>query len=373
MNQPPRLSLWQKRQATLIYHFASLDYLKGLLPRLNALLQYADDLVDQRKVVDAYMVSERWGTRDTSANWSTCAWPALADFREKTLADIAERAHESYGRTGASHCARMLDEYSMMWMTHEQEALFKQRFEEVCRYAGEIDGLMGRLTPQNDYTFWFTWQQHKHLFPRLPRFRVHTSVIGQSGQVPSRTGVYMPMDAPHGALQFAWTGAHSASGHRQGKLIDSATFNDLGLAALQAVGRKGLWGDKQGLIRFVQQSGCRPLLTTTRRDEQLQNPRLIDSAIARHAFQSRPCQWHFVELLEGEYEESDPEATDDADTGYVPPTYAGQPCPRTGYWSTPAQQGSRRQFEQGEVLPSIPSETSKGLILWQWDTDQGGN
>ncbi|MFG0684853.1 type VI immunity family protein [Pseudomonas sp. WSY_20] len=54
-----------------------------------------------------------------------------------------------------------------------------------------------------------------------------------------------------------------------------------------------------------------------------------------------------------------------------PPTYAGQPCPRAGYWFTLAQHGSRRSFEQGEVFPGIPNEASKGLILWQWADDQG--
>ncbi|MBF8677665.1 DUF1911 domain-containing protein [Pseudomonas fulva] len=56
-----------------------------------------------------------------------------------------------------------------------------------------------------------------------------------------------------------------------------------------------------------------------------------------------------------------------------PPTYAGQPCPRAGYWFTLAQHGSRRQFAQDEVFPEIPSETSKGLTLWQWADNQIGD
>ncbi|WP_256674253.1 PoNe immunity protein domain-containing protein [Pseudomonas sp. DE0010] len=54
-----------------------------------------------------------------------------------------------------------------------------------------------------------------------------------------------------------------------------------------------------------------------------------------------------------------------------PPTYAGQPCPRAGYWFTLAQHGSRRHFAQDDLFPEIPSETSKGLTLWQWADDQG--
>ena len=47
---------------------------------------------------------------------------------------------------------------------------------------------------------------------------------------------------------------------------------------------------------------------------------------------------------------------------------ANQPCPKTGYWLTPAQTGSRRYFRQGEVMPAVTSDY--GSTIWQWDSDQ---
>jgi hypothetical protein len=47
---------------------------------------------------------------------------------------------------------------------------------------------------------------------------------------------------------------------------------------------------------------------------------------------------------------------------------AGQPCPREGFWFTPAQTHSRRYFQQGEVMPSFPS--AYGATVWQWDHKQ---
>ena len=47
---------------------------------------------------------------------------------------------------------------------------------------------------------------------------------------------------------------------------------------------------------------------------------------------------------------------------------ANQPCPREGYWFTPAKAGSRRLFKQGEVMPDLKSDY--GLTIWQWDADQ---
>lgn len=48
---------------------------------------------------------------------------------------------------------------------------------------------------------------------------------------------------------------------------------------------------------------------------------------------------------------------------------AGQPCPRTGWWFTPAKAHSRRHFKTGEVMPDFPSDW--GQVIWQWDERQG--
>jgi hypothetical protein len=47
---------------------------------------------------------------------------------------------------------------------------------------------------------------------------------------------------------------------------------------------------------------------------------------------------------------------------------AGQPCPRAGYWFTPARLASRQRFEQGQVMPEVGSPY--GATIWQWDSMQ---
>jgi len=46
----------------------------------------------------------------------------------------------------------------------------------------------------------------------------------------------------------------------------------------------------------------------------------------------------------------------------------GQPCPREGWWSTPAQVDSRRYFKQGEVMPRFQSDY--GDTIWYWERTQ---
>ncbi len=51
-----------------------------------------------------------------------------------------------------------------------------------------------------------------------------------------------------------------------------------------------------------------------------------------------------------------------------PRTPAGQPCPKEGWWFTPASAGSRRFFKQGETMSEV--ESDYGSTFWQWDLNQ---
>ena len=48
---------------------------------------------------------------------------------------------------------------------------------------------------------------------------------------------------------------------------------------------------------------------------------------------------------------------------------AGQPCPREGYWFTPARENSHRRFSSGELMPEVGGDY--GTTIWQWDETQG--
>lgn len=51
-----------------------------------------------------------------------------------------------------------------------------------------------------------------------------------------------------------------------------------------------------------------------------------------------------------------------------PPVPAGQPCPKAGYWFSPAQQHSRRYFKQGELMPEFKG-SSWGATIWYWSSE----
>ncbi|MES2743165.1 MAG: hypothetical protein V4754_19750 [Pseudomonadota bacterium] len=46
MNSPFELTQWQKKQAAMLYHFASMEYLKGLQQRVNDLIAFVEPTLD---------------------------------------------------------------------------------------------------------------------------------------------------------------------------------------------------------------------------------------------------------------------------------------------------------------------------------------
>ncbi|MDR2188730.1 MAG: hypothetical protein LBE62_11905 [Azonexus sp.] len=362
------LSLWQKRQAALLYYWMSLDYLKGLKEMIDKLIAGADVLLDVAKSQgrDALLTNERWGVRDTSANWSTYGYPALADFRKSTIWHIAARTNEIYGATGTNQCAHMMSEISSRWMTPDEEDAFGEQCGAVFSYGYRIDdavGAGGQRTLKDSSMVGF-WQEYAGRFPRLPKFRVRTDVVGKTDKRPPRTGVYVPQDDPYGTLQFAWTG------DSEGALGEVQTFNDAGLAAVKAIGRDALWLDEPKMMAYViealKQKRLQPKRGIDWKDvDDLIAARLV---LRPQVFTERSCKWYFVEMIDGEFDDATEDEVNMTESVGRPNVPAGQPCPESGWWFTPAKTGSRRYFKAKEIMPDFNSKY--GSTIWQWDIDQ---
>jgi hypothetical protein len=74
--------------------------------------------------------------------------------------------------------------------------------------------------------------------------------------------------------------------------------------------------------------------------------------------------WYFVHKPDASAEK----ATNDTSNTLRLRCEAGQPCPREGFWFTPAQVGSRRHFKAGEPMPEVGGDY--GATIWQWDPNQ---
>ena len=282
MQQSPfQLSTRQKFQVTLLYYFASIDYLKGLQQRLRAL-----------------------AAPDTSKKWCGNGWQFLADFELSVTTDIAKRAHQTYSITGANQCGRGMAEMSLN-LAPEEQSEFDRRFQELSIYAGNIDSTMDKHETAGRWTD-FQLARRLREFPntlaQAPALRLRADITGISGMVPARTGVYLPAEDPHGTPQFCWIGKPA------GGLLECKTFNALGLEALAAVGPTALWVNHDSMHAFVQDRLNDPRLI---RDpfftDSIGDAKLAPSLVARNAFTARPCNWIFVEQIQSELSiEADP-------------------------------------------------------------------
>ena len=91
------------------------------------------------------------------------------------------------------------------------------------------------------------------------------------------------------------------------------------------------------------------------------------NAVTMQRLRTEPTTWTLVERV-GDTGGGTPGDPDPVRAGVRLRCEAGQPCPRAGYWSTPARPGSRRSFAAGELMPDTGGDY--GAVIWQWDDDQ---
>lgn len=359
-----RLTAYQKRQAAILYHYASLDYLKGLIPLIDATIDAFHGVaqIAQDQGRDALFASKRWGVRDTSANADTHGTPFLSALRETTMQQIADVAFESYGQTDIRYAWGGLREVSTDWMSDAEYERYKSALDETYDYASKIDYTMDRQVSWHDASLTQEWLEFHTRFEPLPRFRVRTDVEAVTGRKPPRTGVYVSQDDPNGSLQFAWTGGDG------GWLAECSTFNEVGVDALKEIGRADMWFNHAKMLQYVKNSRFTAVFKQEDEFKWLEDDdEIARGLLAKSAFITKPSKWYFVEMISGEFDE-DSSSENESDAHMRLRCPAGQPCPREGWWFTPAGEG-RRYCKQGEVMPEIKSDY--GQTIWCWDEPQG--
>lgn len=215
------------------------------------------------------------------------------DLQKRLEHDIAGRMFGEYRPTATDECLRAAEQSWMTWMGDAEEARYEATLKLINHYAGPIDNTL--CHPQNrwdDYGFMYHYPGFLADHPARPVFRIRSDIVGETGKPPPATGVYVSVDDPQAALQFAWSG-------KSGCLLRPAnTFNALGLDALPHVGGAGLWSDESGIFEFATRSGFKNVLRPPLEVLGTVYPEFAPSAVARAAFEQRPSSWYLVEQLD---------------------------------------------------------------------------
>lgn len=361
------LSVWHRKQAAMLLHFTSIDYLKNIHKLVNDLLNgVVDPLLELAEVQhrDAVLYNSVWGDRNTSENWANNAWPILKDLQASLAKDIALRAAGYYGKTAVNECLRGIEQYSLEWTIPEEEQLFERALQLISSHAGNLDDTLSSFNDNRwtDYGFAYSCPEFAAHQRKIPKFRVRSEVSFDTGSVPTQTGVYVAKDDPHAALQFVWTGSDAR------KLRQANTFNDIGLAALNYVGREDMWFNGHKMFDFATSKQYDAIFHDNVYLDGLPRADLAASAVARESFKKRATKWHLIEIVAGEFEEIDSLPVARFDETPRHRILGGEPCAQTGYYFTPSMANSRRHFLQGVVTPTFDSKY--GQTIWQWDENQ---
>lgn len=366
LNSKLALSPWQQKQAAMLTYYSSLEYLISLHTLVTRLIDgNIDPVLDQAKSQgrDAVLVDERWGTRDTSQNWSNNGWPYLKGLQDLLAKQIAERPLGKYAMAPVNESFRGMDQFSLGWMTPDEEDAFDEERQKISDWASPINYTMAdrMVKAWNDFYFACHYPAFACRFDRIPRFRIRTDIAYPTGVIPKQTGIYIAKDDPHAALQFAWCGKHGR------ELRQATTFNELGLAAFAAVGRRDLWFSDEKMFKFT----TSPPYAKLFHDDVIWNdgphPSLAPSAVARRAFTKHDADWYLLERIEGESDHlADLEISEAVKLG--PRITGGEKCVEPGFYFSPSRPDSRRYLAKDQLAPSF--DTGYGQTFWQWDASQ---
>jgi hypothetical protein len=360
------LTPWQQKQAAMLSYYSSLDYLLALHKLVTNLIGgNVEPVLDLAKLQgrDALFVDERWGSRDTPQNWSNNAWPFLKNLQESLARDIAERSLGKFSMTAVNEYFRGMDEFSLAWMSPSEENAFNAEREKIGLWAHPIDLTMSDWMSNGwkDFTFACYYPGFSARVEKVPRFRIRTDIAYPTGTIPKQTGIYIAKDDPHAALQFAWSGEEGR------QLRKAITFNELGLAALAAVGRDDLWFNAEKMFKFATSPPYAELFHDDVIWADGPHPTLAAGAVSSRAFVKHDADWYLVEPIEGEFDNL-------ADLGTPTPVkqspriVGGEQCVDPGFYFSPSRPDSRRYFSKGETTPAF--ETHYGKTFWQWASDQ---
>lgn len=369
MARPPQMNTqltpWHQKQAAMLTYFSSLDYLTELRNLVTRVISGVNPVLDDSKKQnrDALLLSSRWGSRHTSENWSNYGWPFFKDLQLALGRDTVLRASGIYQTTAVNECLRGAEQFSLAWMTPGEEMLFTQAVQDINDWAAPLDLTMPNWMSRgwDDYLFAYYYPAFASRCKVASRYRILTDVAYPTGKVPPQTGIYVSRDDPYAALQFA------TSGRKGSALCPANTFNDLGLAALNDVGRNDLWFDEQKMFDFAYASRFAPTL----RDEVIFDgrpcPDLARSAVARKAFQTRDSEWCLIEPIQGQLDPLADLITETPSTEGVS-IAGGETIREPGYYFSPSHPNSRRYFSSGDTAPVF--EAHYGQTFWQRDLNQ---
>ena len=314
------------QECFLLERYTSLEYIGELRDA------WAETIRATEKALDDYMRTAPADLRaqhlshQPDVGWGTVVLPNFRSTLQTLINAYIYRSHDDprafrIGGGVSYDFHRGASEFWRGWMSEEVE----NQIGDAAGQATNIDSnvrvtnqglwVEGRLTHRRARL-----NRHDSALPdRIPAYELDPSVVIRPGEPVVVTGLYLP-DIDNACAQFLHP--------YRTRQLEPDLLKELGMGNIYVT--QGLVKDEEGYWEETQD--VVPTWTLIRR--------VPDRYIAVPP--------------EGFYPKDQPS------TGRVA---AGQPCPQSGTWWTPAKPDARRAFAQGDIMPDYPDSTY-GATVW---------
>lgn len=304
------------KEAFLWYTMTSPEYLDRAHAKLTEAADYLRARIREHESITDYPPVAHWLGEMEKLESSYANARAMLEHGEQSAMDDWAGSLMNIPRGFA--------ESSMDWMPMDQAAHFRKTLDRAYGIAAaymdattmsglHCDDPDGDWRVDKDYGFpgadiSLYWEDFEDVTTELPIYEVDEALSCRTGELVPWTGVWIPAGSPGtAALAFA----------RQGQIMQPAYEVFL-----------------------------------SKDDPEFEETRPVD--VTWHPF--RPTGRTL--------------SVNDGGTGGGPLRVpAGKSATQSGYWFTPAREGSRRYFKLDETFPHIEG-SSYGATFWQWSPDQ---
>ncbi|RKG30468.1 hypothetical protein D7V20_18995 [Acinetobacter rongchengensis] len=316
----------------LIELFISYEYYYETVKLWEDLIQYAEGLLDKYNV---NLVSDHRSqhlSHQADYVWGTIVLPnfkGTLHHLQSGLEDLKDGFLPILGRM-SSICNDLVAQgrdYPCDWMDQVIKGasiIFKEKKDIISVRANNIY-VASDYNMQWDYKDLLKNKSYKRdvgiIYPKVfPKYNLNQSITMQTGEPIMVTGIYHATE-PYSACKFLMKEKNNYSG------------------------MVGEWVTAPKVKGFENNPNNFTTLDT------IENSRRV------------PTTWILVErVAEGNDVDLTPTQEKLSQKG-------GEPCPKTGYWTTPARPGTRRYFTQGEVLPTLPN-ADWGIVYWYFSSEE---
>ncbi len=286
-------------------------------------------------------------------------WGQLVSHVEKCLGEY-ERA------LSPTHRSRHLSQQADIVWGERVLPNFRSTFQALCDgyiqlTHGDLKGLLACYGPLSDFKgqadFDESWLADQDL-------KVYGDLLGLSVQL--ATNIRATVSAIWDPFELSTEYDTSA----RGPLILPTPLpvyrrTNLSVQSGSAPSRSGTYVPDQinSCAQFLISSRVAPEARVFLRKESLLHPDTGMPYAEQNIIERRACTWTLMEQVPSE--DCLPPLPTGASLDRV---LGGTACPRTGFYFTPAQAGSRAHFSAGELMPTF--DTQYGTVIWQWDVNQ---